>query len=67
MRTLQRPRTGALRARAGGEDGKNPRFCFRAISADPDDNKFCDWAIAAGADFVVTEDNHFDGLRSAGY
>ena len=37
------------------------------ISTDPDDNKFCDCAIAAEASFVVTEDNHFDVLRSAGY
>ena len=44
-----------------------PQFRFGVISADPDDNKFCDCAIAAAADFVVTEDHHFDALRSAGY
>ena len=37
------------------------------VAADPDDNKFCDCAIAAEADFVVTEDIHFDALKSAGY
>ena len=27
----------------------------------------CDCAIAAAADFVVTEDHHFDALKSDGY
>ena len=30
-------------------------------------HKFCDCAIAAAADFVVTEDNHFAALKSAGF
>jgi len=30
-------------------------------------NKFCDCAIAAEADFVISEDNHFAPLKSAGY
>jgi predicted nucleic acid-binding protein len=37
------------------------------VVADPDDNKFCDCAIAAAADFIVTEDNHFAALKSAGF
>jgi len=44
-----------------------PKFRFAVISVDPDDNKFCDCAIAAEAEFVVTEDSHFDVLKSAGY
>ncbi len=44
-----------------------PQFRFNVISSDPDDNKFCDCAIAAEADFVIAEDNHFDALKSAGY
>lgn len=44
-----------------------PQFRFGVIVTDPDDNKFCDRAIAAGAEFVVTEDNHIDALKSAGY
>jgi putative PIN family toxin of toxin-antitoxin system len=44
-----------------------PQFRFNVISTDPDDNKFCDCAIAAEANFVVAEDNHFDVLKSAGY
>ena len=43
------------------------KFHFNVISIDPDDNKFCDCAIAAEANFVVAEDNHFDVLKSAGY
>ncbi len=44
-----------------------PQFRFAVITADPDDNKFCDCAIAAEADFVVTDDAHFAVLTSAGY
>jgi putative PIN family toxin of toxin-antitoxin system len=45
----------------------DPHYRFRVILADPDDNKFCDCAIAAEADFVITEDGHFDVLAAAGY
>jgi len=44
-----------------------PHYRFGVIKADPDDNKFCDCAIAADAEFVITEDSHFDVLKSAGY
>ena len=44
-----------------------PQYRFAVITADPDDNKFCDCAIAAEAEFVVTEDHHFSVLNSAGY
>ncbi len=44
-----------------------PNFRFGVIGADPDDNKFCDCAIATEADFIITEDGHFDALKSAGY
>jgi len=44
-----------------------PQFRFRILTVDPDDNKFCDCAIAAEAHFVVSEDNHFNLLTSAGY
>lgn len=44
-----------------------PQFRFAVIAADPDDNKFCDCAIATEADFVVTDDAHFGALISAGY
>lgn len=44
-----------------------PQFRFNVIATDPDDNKFCDCAIVAEADCVVTEDHHFEVLESAGY
>jgi putative PIN family toxin of toxin-antitoxin system len=44
-----------------------PQYRFGVITQDPDDNKFPDCAIAAEADFVVTDDAHFDALKSAGY
>jgi uncharacterized protein len=45
----------------------DPHYRFGVIVADQDDNKFCDCAIAAEADFIVTEDSHFEALKSAGY
>ena len=44
-----------------------PSFQFQVITADPDDNKFSDCAITAAADYVITEDAHFEVLRNAGY
>lgn len=38
------------------------RYQFGLIEADVDDNKFVDCAIAANADFIVSEDNHFNVL-----
>ncbi len=40
-----------------------PYYHFQMIQADPDDNKFVDCAIAAGARYVVTNDHHVDVLR----
>ena len=37
----------------------DPHFRFRLIEKDPDDNKFVDCAISAGADYIVSEDAHF--------
>ena len=31
---------------------------------DPDDNKYCDCAIAGNAKYLVTEDKHFQILKS---
>lgn len=42
----------------------DPHFRMRLITADPDDNKFVDCAFAAGADYLVSEDNHFNVLRA---
>ena len=37
----------------------DPHFHFGLIEQDPDDNKFVDCAIIAGADYIVSEDSHF--------
>ncbi len=42
----------------------NPSFRFNLITADPDDNKFVDCAITAGATFIVSNDRHFAELES---
>ena len=43
-------------------------FHFHLLSdIDKDDNKFVDCAIAASADYIVTEDNHFNRLKSLPY
>ncbi|MCW5553134.1 MAG: putative toxin-antitoxin system toxin component, PIN family [Verrucomicrobiae bacterium] len=44
-----------------------PHFRFAIITADPDDNKFSDCAIAAQADCIITSDRHFDALKGSGY
>ena len=39
-------------------------FRFHLLSdIDKDDDKFVDCAITAGADYIVTEDSHFDHLK----
>ena len=42
----------------------DPHFRCQLIEADPDDNKFVDCAFASGARFIVSEDHHFDILKS---
>jgi len=37
---------------------------FQLIKDDVDDNKFVDCAIAADAEYVVTNDKHFDVLKA---
>lgn len=41
-----------------------PEFRWNLIAADPDDNKFVDCAIAANADYIITNDNHFSVLKN---
>ena len=41
----------------------NPTFRFNLITADPDDNKFVDCAIIAGATYIVSNDRHFQELE----
>ena len=39
-------------------------FNWNLIKDDPDDNKFVDCAIAGNADYLVTNDNHFEMLKT---
>jgi len=41
----------------------NPYFKWNLIVADPDDNKFVDCAFNAGANYIVTNDKHFNVLK----
>lgn len=44
-----------------------PAFRWRLIASDPDDDPFADCAIAAGAEWIITEDAHFDVLKDSGH
>ena len=39
-------------------------FRWNLIHLDPDDNKFVDCAISAQVNYIVTNDKHFNGLKS---
>jgi len=41
-----------------------PFFKWQLVELDPDDNKFADLTIAGNADYLVTNDKHFDPLKS---
>jgi putative PIN family toxin of toxin-antitoxin system len=45
----------------------NPHYKFGLIAADPDDNKFVDCAIIANADYIVSQDAHFDILKTINF
>ena len=38
-------------------------FRWQLITADPDDNKFVDCALNAGAEYIITNDKHFNVLK----
>jgi putative PIN family toxin of toxin-antitoxin system len=42
----------------------HPHYQWNLIETDADDNKYCDCAIAGQASFIVTEDRHFDVLKT---
>lgn len=44
-----------------------PFFKFNLITTDPDDNKFVDCAVASNADFILTEDRHFEELKKIAF
>ena len=41
----------------------HPTFRFGLITADYDDNKFVDCAIVTNANYIVSQDKHFDILK----
>ncbi len=45
----------------------NPFYKFELIKTDPDDNKFVDCAIAANARYIVSNDRHYDVLRTVSF
>ena len=45
----------------------NTYYRWQLIETDPDDNKYCDCAVAGRADFLVTEDNHFNILKTISF
>ena len=42
----------------------NTYYYWNLIANDPDDNKYCDCAIAGRAKYLVTEDKHFQILKT---
>lgn len=42
-------------------------FKWNLIHLDPDDNKFVDCAIASGADYLVSNDKHFNVLKEIAF
>lgn len=42
-------------------------FEWNAIEQDPDDNKFFDCAVASNADYIVSEDKHFNILTKIAF
>jgi predicted nucleic acid-binding protein len=45
----------------------NNYYKWNLITADFDDNKFVDCALNAGADYIVTNDKHFNVLKDIGF
>ncbi|KQR72360.1 putative toxin-antitoxin system toxin component, PIN family [Pedobacter sp. Leaf176] len=44
-------------------DFTEPFFKWQLVELDPDDNKFVDLTIAGNADYLVTNDIHFNPLK----
>ncbi len=42
-------------------------YRWNLIAIDPDDNKFVDLAISSNADFIVTNDSHFNVLKEISF
>ena len=44
-----------------------PYFKWNLITADPEDNKFVDCGLNIGADYIVTNDKHFNILKEMNF
>lgn len=44
-----------------------PHFKWQLITSDPDDNKFADLAISESVDYLVTNDKHFNDLKTVDF
>ena len=44
-----------------------PYYKWNLIYVDPEDNKFADCALNASADYIVTNDKHFNILKKIGF
>jgi len=44
-----------------------PYFKWNLIITDPEDNKFADCALNTGADYIVTNDKHFNILKEINF
>ena len=44
-----------------------PYYHWQLIENDDDDNKFVDCAVASNADYLVTNDKHFNVLKDIGF
>ena len=44
-----------------------PYFKWNLIATDPEDNKFADCALNIGADYIVTNDKHFNILKDMNF
>ena len=44
-----------------------PFYKFELIKSDPDDNKFVDCAIAANARYIVSNDRHYDVVKTINF
>ena len=42
----------------------NPSYFWRLIDGDKDDNKYVDCAVAANADYLISNDRHFNILET---
>jgi putative PIN family toxin of toxin-antitoxin system len=46
---------------------RDPFFRFGLVKRDLDDNKFVDCAIVSQADYIVTDDNHFQDVEESAF